>query len=82
MLRQVSEIPNYPMKFKETFTARDIRAFLRSGMDVAEISYEDHTAHCTYNSAMRYLKSHGLQDRLDVVSRKEHVYLSRKPEAR
>lgn len=78
MLRRVHQIPDEPKALKESFTARDIRAFLRSDMDMAERSYEGRTPTSTYNSAARYRKNHGLQDRLDVVMRKGHVFLARK----
>lgn len=78
MLKRVQEIPYSAKALPEPFVAKDIRAFLNSGMNMAELSYPDHTAASIAKSAIRYRKKHGLIGRLSIRRRGEHVYLERK----
>lgn len=85
MLRQVSEVPPRKLARKfEPFCARDIREFARSGMQAAELVYTGRSYNPEYvaRKARQYIEAAGLGDRVAVDRRKEHVYLSRKPEAR
>lgn len=78
MLKRVTEIPYSPKAISEPFVAKDIRTFLNGDMDMAELSYENRTAASVANSAMRYRKSHGLNDKFFIRRRGEHVYVERK----
>lgn len=87
MLRQVREIPHSDHDpTVEPFVARDIREFVRTGMDKGEISYEDRDPGNTRKAAERYLKRHGLWSKVGVVQRKMdgvlHIYLVRIGEIR
>lgn len=79
MLKPVKGMPYTDRGNPERYTARDIREFVRSGMDVAEISYPGKEAPAVCANAQGYINRHGLRGRVAISRRtidgEVHVYL-------
>jgi hypothetical protein len=79
MLREVTDLPSFGGRGRESKVIPDVRAFIASDMRVAEISIPGMEWRNVYHSAREYVKRHGIEG-IGVHVKRGTVYLVREVE--
>lgn len=78
VLSELTALPTPNGMGRESYAARDIIDFARSGMAVAELVVEGREGHSVYLAARNFVRIHrDLCPGVAVTRRGEHVYLIR-----
>ena len=78
-IRQVRTIPGVQIQSGDSYLAKDVREFMRQGMDFAVVTHEGRSAANIMHALSVYIRKHPeIEKEIYCCRRKDTVYLYRK----